>query len=229
MNKEDFVFEIVDEASHLCDEFRKIYLYLYGMNTGLLYDNHHGFFVDNVKQPDEHNIVFNIDSLDPIKFPKTHAFKQTQIGKQLSGAAFFTETDTRKGFETARQNALDMHKHVESNALISFPLSHCNEKTEVGFHILTSEEQERTHLCELGGVYLTNNRWYKEPDFVYSSIDDCPYILRAGEWHSVKNYADSRRITAGWYFKEDTNWEDLLESIREARKISQLDEQILGR
>lgn len=224
MNKENFVFEIPNETKHLCDEFRKAYLYLYGMDTGLLYKQHHGFFVDNVKEPDEHNIVFDITSLDEKTFPAIHAFKNTYIGKQLGHTAFFTETDTRKGQEKARLDSLDMHRHVESSVLISFPLSHCNKKTAVGFHVLTPEEDSRTHLCEIGGVYLTNNRWYKTPDFVYNSIDDIPYLLRAGEWHSVKNYSNSRRIVGGWYFKPDVIWEDLLESIRVARKNAQHDE-----
>jgi hypothetical protein len=229
MSKEEFVFEIVNETKYLCDEFRKAYLYLYGIDVETLHKNHNGFFVDNVKEPDEHNIVFDIESLDKTQFPNINAFKNTYIGKNLGNVAFFTETDTRKGYESSRLSSLDMHKHVTSSVIISFPLSNCNYKTEVGFHKLTPEEELQTHLCEIGGVHLTNNRWYKDPDFVYSSIDDTPYLLRAGAWHSVKNYSNSRRIVSGWYFKPDVIWEDLLELIREERKISQLDEQIPAR
>ena len=219
---ENFIFDISQETAQLCDEFRYAYLYLYSLEKAELKSKHNAFFVDNVGQDNEYNVVYDITTLPPEKFPLITAFRETEVGKMLGYAAFFTETDTRAD-QLEILDYLDMHKHVESTALINFPLVNCDERTTIGFHILTPEEESNTHLCDLGGVYLTNDRWYKEPDFTISSYDNKPFILNAQQWHSVDNQTKARRIVAGWYFTRDTVWEDLLESIREVRKNAQLD------
>lgn len=223
MELEDFIFDITEEAADLCDELRYVYLYLYSMEKSEFKEKHKGFFVDNVGEDNEYNIVYDITTLPADKFPKIAAFRETYIGKMLGHSAFFTETDTRSD-QAQLLDYLDMHKHVESTALINFPLVNCDERTTIGFHVLTDEEEANTHLCELGGVYLTNDRWYKEPDIKISSYDNKPYILNAHQWHSVDNQAKAKRIVAGWYFTRNAVWENLLREIREARKNVQLGE-----
>ena len=222
MNLDKFMFDITQEAAHLCDELRYAYLYLYSMEKAQFNEKHKGFCVDNVGEENEYNIVYDITTLPAELFPKITEFRKTDLGRRLGHAAFFTETDTRSD-KDEYLDYLDMHKHVESTALINFPLVNCNDKTTIGFHVLSEEEESNTHLCDLGGVYLTNDRWWKEPDIKVSTYDNHPYILNAYEWHSVQNKASAKRIVGGWYFKRDANWEDLLLGIREDRKNAQHD------
>jgi len=144
-------------------------------------------------------IVFNLNRIPIHRYPQIHAFYQTPLGQQMSGSAFFTETDTRN---PNTKHLIEIHNHVKPT-VINFPLINCNEDSQIHFYDRSTLKNIQVSTT---GIEYPDLSYEYEPTISHSSRDGVPILLNAKEFHSVSNHGISRRITFGWHLKPEIDY-----------------------